>query len=78
MRIASEAVCWEVCSKNYNKQTPFNEKYSEYIINFNYTSNIKIIRHVKREINVHGKYNQITIFGIDQSECKNDEEAYIF
>lgn len=54
-----------------------------YIINFNYTSIEKILEyqqytHTPKEINVHGRYDQVTIFGIDQSVCKVDTDEYIF
>lgn len=55
---------------------------STYIVNFNYTSVKEIIenqiKNMPNEINVHGRYDQITIFGIDQGLCNVDTDEYIF
>lgn len=52
-----------------------------YIINFNYTSIEKVLEKQQvtfKEINVHGRFDQVTIFGIDQSVCNVDTDEYIF
>ncbi len=65
--------------ENCKKLIKFDD--SAYIINFNYTSIEKIYedqQYMPKEINVHGRYDQVTIFGVDQGVCSVDSDEYIF
>ncbi len=63
-----------------NYKSLLKENKGVYILNFNYTS-IKDVAvqsdDIPKEINVHGKYSDNIILGIDQGVCETDNE-YIF
>ena len=69
----------DIYIKNFYKL--INPNTDTYILNFNYTS-IKDSLHIEdshfHEINVHGKYDYITIFGIDQTFCDVNTDEFIF
>ncbi len=52
-----------------------------YILNFNYTSILKNLAQIAqrtKELNVHGKFDEITIFGVDQQACNINTDEFIF
>lgn len=68
-----------IYTENYKKIAECNS--GTYVINFNYTSITNFIQkqqYMPSEINVHGRYDKITIFGIDQNECHLDTDQYLF
>lgn len=73
-----------IYTKNFEKVTEtenVNDIFVPYIINFNYTSivqNFAKYHRIPIEVNVHGRYDKVTIFGIDQRECDVDKGEYIF
>ncbi len=64
---------------NYKKLIENRE--TTHILNFNYTSILKNLDQFAqrpKELNVHGKCDKITIFGIDQEACDISTDEFIF
>ncbi|MCH4191593.1 MAG: bacteriophage abortive infection AbiH family protein [Butyrivibrio sp.] len=69
----------QIYIQNFNELT--NENESRYILNFNYTNvteNICTPNSLPREHNLHGKYDNVIFFGIDQDECDVNSDEYTF
>lgn len=68
-----------VYTENYLKLISSNDEI--YILNFNYTSIVRFIEiqsKMPKEINVHGIFDQVTIFGIDKKGCDINKDEYMF
>ena len=80
-KVTSDIKYKKIYTQNYNKL--INHQESTYIINFNYTSIVNFLietnpGYVPREINVHGRFDDNIILGIDQKDCDVNSEEYIF